>query len=70
VAPDVPNDRVAALRKAFMAAMNDPELKAEAARIQLDVEAVGGEELQTALARMYATPPDILEKARQAIAPK
>jgi tripartite-type tricarboxylate transporter receptor subunit TctC len=70
VAPDVPKDRVAILRKAFMAAMNDPELKAEAARIQLDVEAVGGEELQVALARMYATPPDILEKARQAIAPK
>jgi tripartite-type tricarboxylate transporter receptor subunit TctC len=70
VAPDVPKERVDALRKAFMAAMTDPDLKAEAARIQLDVDAIGGEQLQAEIARMYATPPDILEKARQAMAIK
>ncbi len=70
VAPEVPKERVDALRKAFVAAFNDPELKAEAARINLDIDAIGGEELQAAIAKMYATPPAILEKARQAISVK
>ena len=53
-----------------MATMRDPELKAEAARINLDVDAIGGEELQAAIAKMYATPAHILDKARQAMLPK
>jgi tripartite-type tricarboxylate transporter receptor subunit TctC len=69
-APEVPKERVAALRQAFMAAIRDPELRAEAARIQVDIDAIGGDELQTAIAKIYATPPDILEKARQAMAAK
>lgn len=70
VGPEVPKERVDALRKAFIAAMNDPELKAEAKRIEVDVDAIGGEELQAQLAKIYATPPDILEKARRAMAVK
>jgi tripartite-type tricarboxylate transporter receptor subunit TctC len=70
VAAGVPAERVAALRKAFMATMTDPELKAEAARIKLDIDAIGGDELQREIAKMYATPPDILEKARRAILPR
>jgi tripartite-type tricarboxylate transporter receptor subunit TctC len=70
VAPEVPPERVQALRQAFMAAMRDPELQAEAKRIQLDVEATAGEDLQRAIARLYATPPALVEKARQALAPK
>ncbi len=70
VAPDVPKERVDALRKAFIATMRDPELKAEAARIKLDVDAIGGDELQAAIVKMYATPVHILDKARQAMVPK
>ena len=70
VAPEVPKERVAALRQAFMAAIRDPELRAEAERIQVDIDAIGGDELQTAIAKIYTTPPDILEKARQAMAAK
>ena len=70
VAPEVPKERVAALRQAFMAAFRDPELRAEAERIQLDIDAIGGDELQSAIAKIYTTPPDILEKARQAMAAK
>lgn len=67
VAPEVPKERVEALRKAFMATMTDPELIAEAQRIQVDVLAVSGEELQEMIAKLYRTPPDLLEKARAAI---
>jgi tripartite-type tricarboxylate transporter receptor subunit TctC len=67
VAPEVPPERVAALRRAFMIAMRDPELVAEAEKIKLDVFAISGDELQTLIGRLYATPADIVEKARQAL---
>jgi len=67
-APEVPPDRVAALRTAFMATMRDPDLRAEAGRMQLDVMAVPGEALQDMIGRLYATPKDILAKAREALA--
>jgi hypothetical protein len=70
VAPEVPRDRVDMLRQAFMAAMRDPDLRAEAERIKVDVDAIGGEEVQTAIAKIYTTPPEILEKAKQAMAAK
>ena len=70
VAPEVPKDRVSVLRQAFMAAMRDPDLRAEAERIQVDIDAIGGDELQAAIAKIYTTPPDILEKAKQAMAAK
>lgn len=70
VAPEVPKDRVDALRNAFMAAMTDPELVAEAQRIHVDVLPVAGEKLQTMIASLYLTPPDLLKKARAALGGK
>ena len=70
VAPEVPNERVGILRQAFMAAIRDPELRAEAERIKVDIDAIGGDELQAAIAKIYTTPSDILEKAKQAMAAK
>jgi tripartite-type tricarboxylate transporter receptor subunit TctC len=70
VAPDVPGERVDALRKAFMAATADPDLIAEARRIQVDVMPVAGEELQAMIATLYRTPKDLLDKARAAITGK
>jgi len=68
VAPGVPSDRVAALRKAFMDTMSDPDLVAEAKRIKLDIGAISGEELQALIAKLYATPVEIVDKARAAVA--
>jgi tripartite-type tricarboxylate transporter receptor subunit TctC len=68
VAPGVPQERVEALRKAFMATIKDPDFVAEAKRINLDVDAIAGDELQQLIAKLYATPPEIVEKARAAIA--
>ena len=67
VAPEVPKERVDALRKAFMAAIRNPDMMAEAKKIDLDIDAISGEELQTMIGRIYATPKDILEKAKQAL---
>ena len=43
--------RYSALRQAFTAAIRDPELRAEAERIKVDIDAIGGDELQTAIAK-------------------
>ena len=65
--PGVPGNRVALLRKAFLAALQDKELMAEAQKIGLDLDPISGEELQTLAERIYATPPTIVEQARQAV---
>lgn len=70
VAPEVPKERVAALRKAFMETMQDTELKAEAERMGVDIMPIAGEELQTKIARMFAAPRELVEKARQAMVDK
>jgi tripartite-type tricarboxylate transporter receptor subunit TctC len=64
--PGVPPERVAALRKAFLETMNDPELKADAAKQQSDVAPQSGEEVEAAIRQIYATPAaqmDVLRKA-------
>jgi len=65
--PGVPADRVAALRKAFMDALRDPELRAEGEKLGLDLDPIAGEELQKIAEKIYATPPDIVERAKQAV---
>jgi tripartite-type tricarboxylate transporter receptor subunit TctC len=60
--PGVPNDRVAALRTAFMATMKDPEFLAEAQRGKLEITPVSGEELQKIVERVYKTNPAIAKK--------
>jgi hypothetical protein len=67
VAPGVPQERVEALRKAFMAAMTDPDLVAEARRINLDIAPIAGEALQTLITRLYATPQEVVDKAKAAL---
>jgi tripartite-type tricarboxylate transporter receptor subunit TctC len=68
VAPGVPEERVAALRKAFMETMTDADLVKEARRINLDIEPIAGEELQKIIAKLYATPQELVDKAKAAIA--
>ncbi len=67
VSPGVPAERVTALRAAFMAAMRDKELLAEAEKIGLIVDPISGEELQALAERIYATPTSIVEQAKQAM---
>jgi tripartite-type tricarboxylate transporter receptor subunit TctC len=67
VAPDVPADRVAELRKAFMETMSDRDLVAEAARVNLDIDALSGETVQAQLAKMYAAPAELVEIIKAAL---
>ncbi|MGH7247191.1 MAG: Bug family tripartite tricarboxylate transporter substrate binding protein [Pseudomonadota bacterium] len=65
--PGVPADRVAALRKAFMEALHDKALLAEAARMKLDIDPIAGGKLQAMVAKFYALPPSITARAKQAL---
>lgn len=69
MAPDVPSERVAMLRRAFMETWKDPDLLAEAKRMGLDVDATSGEDVQRLLEKIYALPPDLLAKTKAAIQP-
>jgi len=69
VAPEVPADRVAALRKAFMETMTDPDFMVEARKAGLDIDAVDGAEVQRLIANIYAAPPDLIAKVKQALRP-
>jgi len=67
MAPGVPEERIGALRKAFMATMRDQDLLAEAQRIGVVIDPISGEELQTLSERTFATPAAVVERAKQAM---
>ena len=66
--PDVPKDRVAALRKAFGDMTSDPEFIAEAKKLDLDLDPIDGPQIEEILDNAYASPPEVVDAARQAIA--
>jgi tripartite-type tricarboxylate transporter receptor subunit TctC len=65
--PGVPAERVAALRKAFMQALADKALLAEAEHMKLDIDAMSGEDLQALVTKLFALPPSISAKVKDAI---
>jgi tripartite-type tricarboxylate transporter receptor subunit TctC len=62
--PGVPADRAAALRKAFMDALSDKDLLADAKKINLDILPMSGQQLQTIVEGVFNTPPDIVARAK------
>jgi len=65
--PGTPPDRVSALRKAFMAATQDPDLLAEAAKMRVEVRPLAGEDMQALVTKIYATPRAVVERTREAL---
>jgi tripartite-type tricarboxylate transporter receptor subunit TctC len=68
--PGVPAERVDALRRAFDATMKDPELKAEAEKLGLDINALTGEQLSEIITDLMNTPSDIVEKMQALVQAK
>jgi hypothetical protein len=60
----VPQDRVATLRAAFDKMVADPALRAEAERLRLLVTPMTGDDVTRQIAVLYATPPEILARAK------
>ncbi|HEX2725081.1 MAG TPA: hypothetical protein VHN20_04600 [Beijerinckiaceae bacterium] len=68
--PGVPADRVEALRRAFDATMQDPELKAEAAKRGLEINALTGEQLGEIIDDLMNTPKEIVDKMQALVQSK
>jgi len=66
--PNLPADRVAALRQAFMDTMTDRDFLAEAERLQLEINPVSGAAVESLVKEVYATPRDVVAKAKAAAA--
>jgi tripartite-type tricarboxylate transporter receptor subunit TctC len=67
--PGTPADRVAILREAFNATMADVDFRAEAARLQLDLDPMTAEEVAAVVNDTISTPPEIVAKAKLAMGP-
>jgi tripartite-type tricarboxylate transporter receptor subunit TctC len=65
--PDVPPDRLNALRAAYRATMADPEFLAEAAKANFEVAPVYGEEMQKIVERIMRTPKELAARAKHLV---
>lgn len=61
--PDVPKDRLDALRKAFEATMKDPEFIAEAKAANIEVRPLGADGVKRIADDILATPKALIERA-------
>jgi len=67
--PGIPQARRNALRAAFMATMSDPQFLDDAAKSQIDVSATSGADVEAFIARVAASSPEVVERARRATRP-
>jgi tripartite-type tricarboxylate transporter receptor subunit TctC len=65
--PGIPEDRHAALSKAFAETLKDPALMADAEKMKLDIDYLSGEETQKMLKQFADYPPAVLQKAKLAM---
>jgi tripartite-type tricarboxylate transporter receptor subunit TctC len=65
--PDVPADRLAALRAAYRATMADPEFRTDAANMNFDVAPVHGEDMQKIVAQIMSVPKDLAVRAKHLV---
>ena len=64
--PDMPPARREALRAAFMATLADPQFLADAARSQIDITAMSGQEVAEFIARVSGSSPAVIARAKDA----
>ncbi len=64
--PGTPADRVAALRTAFTATMNDPKFQSTAKTMQVPLAPITGEEVEAHVKKLFAMPRSILDRANAA----
>jgi len=61
--PGVPADRIAVLRKAFRAVLDDPQFRAESARQRFSIDPVDDRQIEALLDRAYGAPKPIHDRA-------
>jgi tripartite-type tricarboxylate transporter receptor subunit TctC len=69
-APGVPAERVAALRQAFDAMMQDPEFLADAAQMEREIHPIRGVELDALVKKQLSAPKSAIDLLKAALAKK
>jgi tripartite-type tricarboxylate transporter receptor subunit TctC len=69
VPPGTPDQQIKILRSAFDATVQDPEFLADARKMQLSITPLSGQQVQELVDKLYATPRDLVERARTVIKP-
>ena len=69
VPPGTPADQVKILRAAFNATMKDPQFLADAEKMKISITPLSGQHVQDLVAKLYATPKELVERARKVIRP-
>jgi tripartite-type tricarboxylate transporter receptor subunit TctC len=64
--PNLPADRLATLRQAFMDTMTDKDFVADADKTGIEINPVSGSDVEKLVKEVYATPPAIIAKAKDA----
>jgi tripartite-type tricarboxylate transporter receptor subunit TctC len=67
VAPEVPKDRVQALRKAYEKAYADPEVRKVADKMKMDLSPKSGEEVSRIVQELLNTPKPVLTRLKEVI---
>jgi tripartite-type tricarboxylate transporter receptor subunit TctC len=67
--PGTPADQVNTLRAAFDATVVDPQFLADAETARIAIQPLSGAKVQEIVAKLYATPKAIVERAKQVIKP-
>lgn len=62
--PDLPRERVAALRKAFMDMVKDADFLAKARKLNIDIDALSGNDLQVMTREISAYPKVLFERTK------
>jgi len=65
--PGVPQDRLQLLRAAFDKTMKDPAFLSETGKLGLEVDPIGGAEVEKLIKKIFNYPPDILKKATEIV---
>lgn len=68
--PGVPQERLEVLQRAFVDTLNDPELRAEAAKLQLEIDPIDGPTTARKLGKLYELEPESIEKLKAIVLPK
>jgi tripartite-type tricarboxylate transporter receptor subunit TctC len=68
--PNVPQERVDAIRRAFDAVMKDQDFLAEADKLKIEIDPLTGEQVAGLIEHIYKTPAATVERVRDAMAPK
>jgi tripartite-type tricarboxylate transporter receptor subunit TctC len=67
--PGTPAEQVKILRTAFMATMQDKQFLEEAEKARIDISPSSGEKVQQVVQSLYASPKNIVERAKDAVQP-